>query len=1455
MSSSAKLKSLTRGSCAKTTRLLSNLFSHGNAMTSNRNDFRDIRQWRGSQDQAFEELCYQLRDPTPNGAELVKTGNPDGGLEWYVTLRNGDQLGWQVKYSFDIDNLLSGMEKSLKTVAAKRPQCRQLTFCVPFDLPADPGDGKRKSARQKFEDRKQSWKRRIPRADEIRIELWSEGDILDRLVRHSGHRGISWFFWNQEVFSPQWCKQRLEISIDAVGNRYTPELHVDLPVAFSLEGLALSDIYWQRLRKLRGNAIKEKNQITVSNYSGLKVSRQLRTLQNKFQKWQDYAPVSTTWSNRLDRDTLAALTRDCLQALELAYPSDPQINPKKATNRQKKAQESRQSLRRHLRNLDHRLREFDEFLYDTASSAAVSGALLLKGNAGQGKTHLFFDAAQRALDAGQPAVVILGERLSGRNVWSEIAQQMGLEKSSSEEIIGAMEAAAESSNAPFVLLLDALNDATDPMAWQTELPSLIAELAQHPQISLALSVRSTYLDVVLPISGVGDLPEIEHHGFTERELEATERFFDAFGLEQPRIPMLLPAFTNPLFLMHYCEGLQGLGLSAPPLGETHLSSTFERHLDWKGKKISLQLGIDPLSGSVEAALAAFTKALSEDNRDYLSYKQTVDMINECGHPSNQWPNTLFHRLLGEGVLTVGQAWDSEQDKPVQVVRFTFQQFADYKVVSEWLKPLKRDPIQLKGELSPGKPLREQILRAPAGWIEALAVLIPEQFDIELLDASEWQLEPRQSYWWHRALISSIATRDPSLVTNRSRELLNKACRNHPELLHFAIETLLSVAVDPDHPLNAYGLHRFLGSIPMPKRDAGWSRLTYYALDEGGALDRLIRWAARGQHQGCPEDTVELAAIVLAWTFTSPNRILRDHATKALTQLLSAHIPVVARLVRLFNAVDDPYVIERLAVASHGAILCGGFAHPEEAASAAIELKRLVFDRRRVPNIQCRDAVRGTFEWCFRNGSMDEDSYRNVMPPYGVSPPLEPLSKEQIERNYKTFSGGGSRDDSSYGDLHSSLFGFGDFGHYVVGSTLRRFSKLLSTSKALPIYGDEGHTEEWGNRWIFQRVVSLGWTPALFGNFDRSVNYWRVSRSEHKPERFGKKYQWIAFNELVARLADNYHMVPESGNTPATYNGPWEMWRRDIDPTLPPVPRVRNFDGEFQIGASFTDDSAKRCFPASPNYHKSDPPANSDWAIQTHDIPNLEFLSRRKDDDQVRWVVLHGYYNWPEEIAEDEERNSRRRRELWSHIYSWLVKPGNIDDLIRYLETRSLMGRWMPEGEEHVDSAYLAELPWAAAAAGLTEHWFPVRSYTDRGAPSVEVSPTWSKYLWEGNVLDCSINDSVWAWFPAPILFEAGELRWVAGTREWSTPDGTVAAKYLEVGNHSGLFVREDWLKRTLKKTGLVAVFGLLGEKQLFESGSFPSLVGGWTQFDETASLVGSRWKFGKQRLEHRRKAN
>ena len=294
------------------------------------------------------------------------------------------------------------------------------------------------------------------------------------------------------------------------------------------------------------------------------------------------------------------------------------------------------------------------------------------------------------------------------------------------------------------------------------------------------------------------------------------------------------------------------------------------------------------------------------------------------------------------------------------------------------------------------------------------------------------------------------------------------------------------------------------------------------------------------------------------------------------------------------------------------------------------------------------------------------------------------------------------------------------------------------------------------------------------------------------------------------------MTDDYDDLPVTYAGPWQLYGRDIDPTLPALPRERNEeDDEFELGATFPLDGEARWVPEGPCYRRDDPPAGEGWAAGSDDMPQFEPLVRRKDKNGARWVVLHAYYNW-DEAREDEERQSRRRC-LWSRIYSWLAEPDDRDTLAAYLERHSLMNRWMPTGREHSRGAYLGELPWAAAADEYPDSWQDVRRPHNSEPIGVAVYPTWAEYAWEGSGLDCSIEDGVGASLPAPVLFEAGELSWLPDTRQWGRRDGTPVAQYRERPGHSALHVREDWLKRTLRKAGHSILFGWLGEKQLFEA--------------------------------------
>ena len=1372
-------------------------------------NFRDILQWDGSKHRAFEELCYQLCNQTLKDVKLIKTGNPDGGLEWYATLRNGDQWGWQAKFSFDINTLLKGMEKSLKTVVKKRPDCKRLTFCIPFDLP-DAGEvGRRKSARRKFEDMKQSWKKRIPGADQVCVDLWSAGDLLRLLVNHPGQRGIMRFFWRKEVFSPKWCADRMVIAHKTAGMRYTPELHVDLPVSFALEGLAMSEVYWRRLRDARNSVLLAMEKIRASRYTGLGMTRKLCQLKRKMGEWQRITPEQSTLPQRLERETLLALTQDCIDFI----PDIDQPRPPKGqgTRTQQPVTGERAYLSHHLQNVASGLSRFRELLMSDASKAAASGALLLVGPAGQGKTHLFCDMGDRSVEAKHPAAVILGGNLTGRNIWSEIASQLGLADVGSEELISTMQAAAEASGVPFLLLVDALNETERAVAWRDKLPQLLAEISKNQWISIAVSVRDTFLDTIFPDGVPSNITKVEHPGFDGRELEATERFFDANGLEQPRIPLLTPEFTNPLFLKLYCESLSGIGLSAPTLGEAHLSQTFRQYLEQKEETIANRLEMDPTLHPVQTAIGEFSKALVEANSDKLPYKDASDLIN-TGHGHHQWPNTLFGQLLSEGVLSKDLAWDPEtKEYRQEVVRFTYQQFADYQVVSILLDPFDGDAESLGRALSLGERLHQTLLDAPPSWIEALAVLVPERFGIELLDIADWDLDSRHRREWASALIKSVSVRRPSAVTERTVELLTDARKLHMDLEDPILKILLSVATQPQHRLNAYRLHEILKRMSMPDRDVVWSRPTYHTLDEGGPLDRLIRWASRSRRPDCPPEVVELAATTLAWTFTSPNRILRDHATKALSQLLSAHLSVLPTLISRFAGVNDPYVIERLAVACYGAALCGDTTEPHAVVRAAEKLKRVVFDDDQPPNIITRDAVRGIHEWCFHNGWIDEHTYNEVLPPYSSAPPKEPPTEEQIRRDYDSESQDAGPASRPYWQLLGLVFGMVDFGRYIIQSAIEDFTSH-PLDEVIPEKDPRAtFNATWAQRWVFQRVISLGWTPERFASFDQQVNMMFVNRMGHKPERFGKKYQWIAFHELIARIADNFHMMPEYGGEPATYEGPWQLSLRDIDPTLPPPPRTRNIDGETEVGKTFAEGSDPWWLPDGPHYSDDDPPPSEGWITYQGDIPEFEQLVTRRYGDKTRWVVLRAYYNRASDNPGEQAGHSRHW-EIRNHIFSVLVRPKQRKMVIEYLKHRTLMSQLVDENTRNTNAAYLGELPWAISRDNSEDVWKPVPHRLNEEPTGLEVSPTWEEYNWEGRIEDCSINDGVQSWYPAPLLFDAGALTWNSGIREWKNRVGDVVVKFVESSDHGALLVREDWLKRTLRRADLDVIFGWLDEK-------------------------------------------
>ena len=93
------------------------------------------------------------------------------------------------------------------------------------------------------------------------------------------------------------------------------------------------------------------------------------------------------------------------------------------------------------------------------------------------------------------------------------------------------------------------------------------------------------------------------------------------------------------------------------------------------------------------------------------------------------------------------------------------------------------------------------------------------------------------------------------------------------------------------------------------------------------------------------------------------------------------------------------------------------------------------------------------------------------------------------------------------------------------------------------------------RWVTKRAYEYGWKEGLFPG-DRGQH--GVGRDRPRVERIGKKYEWLALLEFMARLTDNVWVIGWMASERAmVYDHPATDWFvRDVEPSLLTDPAQR-----------------------------------------------------------------------------------------------------------------------------------------------------------------------------------------------------------------------------------------------------------------------------------------------------------
>lgn len=296
--------------------------------------------------------------------------------------------------------------------------------------------------------------------------------------------------------------------------------------------------------------------------------------------------------------------------------------------------------------------------------------------------------------------------------------------------------------------------------------------------------------------------------------------------------------------------------------------------------------------------------------------------------------------------------------------------------------------------------------------------------------------------------------------------------------------------------------------------------------------------------------------------------------------------------------------------------------------------------------------------------------------------------------------------------------------------------------------------ELAGAWIGRRAYELGWTKVRFPQEP-------YSGDTRRPliERIGKKYQWIALEELMARLADNFWIKAEYGNGARIYKSSLDKCRSGhIDPTILPPRNGSQLPPSFFTG----------------------PPLLMIDDIEDRELENWPFCFDHFDDpepwltgllDGRRWLISY----WSESVNEKHtgfHPTNSFRRQIQAFISLVAHKNGDrqlvVDEFLK--DHSGGLNGWNLETES---DGYLAH-EFGLLSTEEIPFWKPM-NYTN-----VHIaSPIITGYI--ESETDRSIKRNIDYLVPHPHILQALKLS-IPNPRNtglWLLPDGNVFLRKLE----------------------------------------------------------------------------
>jgi len=783
--------------------------------------------------------------------------------------------------------------------------------------------------------------------------------------------------------------------------------------------------------------------------------------------------------------------------------------------------------------------------------------------------------------------------------------------------------------------------------------------------------------------------------------------------------------------------------------------------------------------------------------------------------------------------------DNDKHTSKDVIFFSYQRLSDFFMAEELLKPYKtKEEISAAfAQIDVFKKITKGYNWRYYGIIEVFSILLPEKFGLELFELIDYFIENNEENDIDEDEdVNEIENEEYRknyqviIIYERFGELLLDSLKwreissiDEEKIMNWLIiyfyyfrriywfYTLTELTAIPNHPFNSDKLHKILMNFSMPERDSFWQNNLRCFSDcdenESTPLIRLIDWAWLPDISfEVDSEIARLVAQTLAWVLSSTDIALRDKTTKVLVNLLEQQSDVLIKTLNAFDEVDDLYISERLYAVAYGCIL--RTEKNESIKAIAQYIYDTIFKNGNPPtHILLRDYALNAIEYAiYKNVGLVIDE-NLIRPPYNSEMPILPQSEDDIKM-YKI-----DYDDPEriidfpfeHNSIYSSLLGLpGDFGRYIVDSQVDHFvpSSFRKKEKANLIKNEERYKHFPVKYWIVKRVFELGYNPKKHAEYDRNISPYNY-RHKNKIERIGKKYQWIAFYEILARLADNYLLKDGWGiNAECSfYKGAWQLFIRNIDP----VYITRNKDDEKK-GA--TKQNEKEWWEDKEYINWNYP--NSEWIKMTDELIDPRQVIEKKDLKEEEWVHLKYFIEWKEPKKLGMDKYETGSKQICYFIQGLLVKQSDKQKIIQFLKDKNLWNKLLPEYGDDYSYLFNREKFWSPAYIDIHKNektiWESIQNTEYKVIVATEAA--------RGTIEDDKSGANRSYTIPCKFIFEDLKLQYAHIDGTLKKPNGDVIVLN---NNNKGVLIRKKELTQFLDNNGLDIIWTLRGEKMFFKN--------------------------------------